>query len=147
MAEPRYRKASGPLTFVLLVGGLIVFVVVMQPSWERTKVQSRAAECPINLEIIADRQEALKAERGAYLGCPRYPATVPEASMTWESAPSCWTELGFEPDVFLWGQYAVDARAGSWSATCTIDTDGDGDAAVWTASSEATAAPDPAYED
>ncbi|MCP4868447.1 MAG: hypothetical protein GY898_06990 [Proteobacteria bacterium] len=147
MTAKPYRKASGPLIFVLLVGSLLVALVVTKPTWESAQTRSRTAECGINLEHIADLQAAIEEETGAYLGCPQHPAALPTEASPWDTAPPCWARLGFQPDILLWGQYKVVATAKSWSATCTIDADGDGEPARWTASDAITAAPDPAFED
>lgn len=147
MTAPTYRKATGPLMFVLLISSLLIALVATNPTWKKAKLRSRSAECAINLEIIAEKQAALESERGGYLGCPRHPAEQPTSSQLWDQVPPCWDTLGFQPGIFLWGQYSVVAGATGWTATCTIDTDADGDVAKWTASDSTTAAADPAFED
>jgi len=147
VADLPYRKASGPLTFVLLIGGLLAALLFTKPNWDAARGRSRTAECGINLELVADRESALADAGRGYLGCPAFPKGQPVEAMAWESAPACWTELGFRPDVLLWGRYSVEATASGWHAVCTIDADNDGDVAKWTASDETTASADPNFED
>ena len=147
MTDLPYRKATGPLLFVILIGSLLLFQQCLEPSWEATKVRSRMSECAVNLEIIADAQAVLCGSDAGCLACPRFPPTQPTRAVTWEDAPQCWRALGFERDVGLWGQYLVRTTAAGWTATCSMDADGDGQAARWSASEDRTAAADPKFED
>jgi len=138
------KPVSGPLMFIVLIVGFVVVVVALRPSLEKTKAVTRDAECQVNLELIADRQQLLHDRDRTYRSCVSWPPEVPSGEpVLWDDAPACWSELGFEPDVLLWGRYEVTATRVSWQATCVVDSDGDGARARRTASDATTAAKDP----
>lgn len=147
MAEPRYRKQTGPLIFVVMLAGFGVLLAVLGPTWERARRQSRYTECTTNLEMIAARQDAIHEARGTYVSCSTYPHDLPLEAAMWEEGPPCWIELGFQRDVELRGQYRVDGGMDSFKATCWMDLDGDGAPAKFDASNELTTQQDPAWED
>jgi len=147
VAEPRYRKQSSALVFVLILGGFGVLMTLLGPTWEQARRASRYTECATNLEMIAERQAAIHAERGSYLSCATYPRELPVEAAAWEEGPPCWIDLGFQRDVELRGQYRVDGSIDSFVATCWVDLDGDGEPAKFDATHELTTKQDPGWED
>ena len=147
MAAPSYRKQSGPLIFVVMLAGFGVLFTLMGPTWEKARRGSRYTECTTNLEMIAVRQEALHQQRGTYVSCATWPPELPLEAAPWEEGPPCWIELGFQRDIDLRGQYRVDGGRESFTATCLMDLDGDGEPARYEASNERTVSRDPAWED
>ena len=147
MAEPSYRKQSGPLIFFLMLAGFGLTALIIGPTWERARRQSRYTECTTNLEMIADRQQAIHAEGGGYLSCATYPRELPTEAAAWEEGPPCWIKLGFQRDIELRGQYRVDGGLDGFTATCWVDLDGDGDAAKFDATHELTTRRDEGWED
>ncbi len=140
-------KPSGPLVFLVLLGAFAIVALTLKPAWHKAYDVAHYTECRTNLELVADRQATRVAQGRDYLACPTWPSTPPTQPTVWADAPSCWGQLGFEPDIFLRGQYRVDVSSNSFSVTCRMDLDGDGDAALFEASDERTVARDPAHED
>ncbi len=141
VADHPSLQPSGPLVFISVLVGFGVLMLLVKPSWQSTNRRARTTECPINLEMIATEQARMAAAGRGYLSCPRTPAQIVGAeSMRWQEPPACWARLGFLPDVPLRGRYEVAAAGGGWTATCEIDSDGDGDVAVFDASEALTVA-------
>ena len=139
VAESPSYQPSGPLIFISVLVGFGVLMLLTRPSWESSRQRARTTECPINLEMIATEQARMAEAGRGYLSCPRTPDHVPgRESLIWPSPPGCWAQLGFMDDVPLRGRYEVTAADGKWSATCEIDSDGDGDVAIFDASEALT---------
>ncbi len=140
VSQPAAKPVSGPLLFGVLIVGFIIVTLALRPSLQNTLAVTRDAECQVNLELIADRQQQLHDAQGTYRTCSVWPPQHPNAEpVLWADAPACWAELGFEPDVRLWGRYEVSASRVSWTATCEVDSDGDGAIARWSATDATTA--------
>lgn len=128
---------SGPTAYLVILGGFILAMLVAKPFLGSMEDRSRQAECLTNLEFIADSID----ERGL-IPCGPWPETPPsEQPVDWSVMPSCFLAIGFDPELRLWGSYAVLPRGeGGWMATCALDLDGDGDSLVYEATDERTAA-------
>jgi len=130
-------RTTGPVAYIVIVGGFALALLVAKPFMNQTKDASRHAECVTNLELIADR---LSRNPGALASCGPWPATIPtEAPTSWEDGPECFTAVGFDHRVFLWGRYELRREGTGWLATCELDLDGDGEAVVYQATDQLTA--------
>jgi len=137
-ATPTEKRHTGPVAYVVIIGGFAAMLLVSQPFFEGMRDQSRHAECLTNLEFIAT---TLQENPRALRACGPFPSAPPSAeAVSWADAPACWDRLKFERDLSLWGQYEVRPEGTGWSATCRLDVDGDGDAIVFEATDARTAA-------
>ena len=135
--EWRGQPNTGPVTYVVLLGGFALMLAVSKPFVDQMRASAREAECPTNLEFIAT---ILAETPAAPRSCGPWPSTPPSAAaVSWAEAPACWDALRFDRDLALWGQYEVRPEGDSWVATCRLDLDGDGEAAVYEASEHRTA--------
>ncbi len=120
-------------------------MIIAKPFMKKTKNASRNAECLTNLEVIAD---GLAKDPGALTSCGPWPSTIPtEAPASWAEQPDCFTALGFDPVVLLWGRYELRREGAGWLARCELDLDGDGDVVVYEATDQRTADHKPGTED
>ncbi len=130
-------RTTGPVAYIVIVGGFAASMIIARPFLQRTKNASRNAECLTNLEVIAD---GLSKNPGALTSCGPWPATIPtEAAQSWADQPDCFTALGFDPVVSLWGRYELRREGTGWLARCELDLDGDGETVVYQASDRLTA--------
>lgn len=140
MASPppgKLSKTTGPVAYIVIVGGFALAMIISTPFLQRTKNASRNAECLTNLEVIAD---GLAKNPGALTSCGPWPTTHPtEAAIEWADQPACFTALGFDPVVSLWGRYELRREGVGWLARCELDLDGDGDVIVYEATDQRTA--------
>jgi len=94
---------SGHFTFFVVLVGFVVFALVLGFKSKSDKAGHRLRECVVNLEAIAERQNAVLEATGRYLSCARFPTMLPDADdpPTWR--PSCeldhkvWTWYYEEP--------------------------------------------------
>ncbi len=140
MTTISYRRPTGPLLFGTLILAFVTTVLLLRMSWDRSVTEAHYGECLTNLEIIADHQAGRQAAGSDYLSCPTWPPAPPAAPAPW--IPSCWSRLGFEPDLVLRGRYSVEADADGFDATCSMDLDGDGQWAVFRTTEQSTAVRD-----
>ena len=135
--DGRLQPNTGPLTYVVLLGGFALMLAVSGPFIDQMRDSAREAECPTNLEFIA---RTLAEDPAAPRSCGPWPSTPPsDAAVPWAEAPACWDALRFDRELALWGQYEVRPEGNSWVATCRLDLDGDGEATVYEASAHRTA--------
>jgi len=108
MARP--GTLSSHFTFVVVLVGFGVLVVLLGFKSNYDKANYRLRECVINLESIAARQEAVLAATGRYLSCARYPLEVPDA----DKPPTWRPECELDHQVWTWryenGQRRVEAE-------------------------------------
>lgn len=89
------------LMIVVVIVGILAAIAI--PGYTAYLYRSRAAEAPLFLSEIRQRQESYRAEFGTYADCdgqwsPRAAGSVNATQVVWTPTNNCWRQLAAAPD-------------------------------------------------
>ncbi|MCK6527185.1 hypothetical protein L6R50_06345 [Myxococcota bacterium] len=125
---------------MLFLGGIVVAIAI--PNYLGMQLRAKRSELPTNLDSIRVAEMAYYAEWDTYLPCggpPPDPASLRTQPRAWEedAAAPCFRDLGWSAAGPVRGVYWVEVtqpgKDGVFTAYATADLDGDGEAAVYSA--------------